>query len=160
ECYLNSRLERDDRASKVWRPMLGLKSTASAARYCRCHDGLRTSVAAGPGCVNMALLRRGARTCGSQRLSSISSQPRVGRGTSLTISRSSWPLHSGELWICPRKEWQQSLAIKRVRRYPTPKADVRGAHAEPGWATRLRSRRVGTRDAKASRLTCMMGIRC
>jgi transposase-like protein len=41
-CYLNNRLEQDHRGIKGrCRPMLGLKSTASAARYCRCHDELR-----------------------------------------------------------------------------------------------------------------------
>ena len=41
-CYLNNRLERDHRGIKGrCRPMLGLKSTASAARYCQCHDELR-----------------------------------------------------------------------------------------------------------------------
>lgn len=40
--YLNNRLEQDHRGIKGrCRPMLGLKSTASAARYCRCHDELR-----------------------------------------------------------------------------------------------------------------------
>ena len=41
-CYLNNRLEQDHRGIKGrCRPTLGLKSTASAARYCRCHDELR-----------------------------------------------------------------------------------------------------------------------
>jgi putative transposase len=41
-CYLNNRLEQDHRGIKGrCRPMLGLKSTTSAARYCRCHDELR-----------------------------------------------------------------------------------------------------------------------
>jgi putative transposase len=41
-CYLNNRLEQDHRGIKGrCRPMLGLKSTASAARFCRCHDELR-----------------------------------------------------------------------------------------------------------------------
>jgi transposase-like protein len=41
-CYLNNRLEQDHRGIKGrCRPMLGLKSTASAAHYCRCHDELR-----------------------------------------------------------------------------------------------------------------------
>jgi transposase-like protein len=41
-CYLNNRLEQDHRGIKGrCRLMLGLKSTASAARYCRCHDELR-----------------------------------------------------------------------------------------------------------------------
>lgn len=41
-CYLNNRLEQDHRGIKGRsRPMLGLKSTVSAARYCRCHDELR-----------------------------------------------------------------------------------------------------------------------
>src|SRR6185437_11692672 len=40
--YLNNRLEQDHRGIKGrCRPMLGLKSTASAARCCRCHDELR-----------------------------------------------------------------------------------------------------------------------
>ena len=40
--YLNNRLEQDHRGIKGrCRPMLGLKSIASAARYCRCHDELR-----------------------------------------------------------------------------------------------------------------------
>jgi len=40
--YLNNRLEQDHRGIKGrCRPMLGLKSTASATRYCRCHDELR-----------------------------------------------------------------------------------------------------------------------
>ena len=40
--YLNNRLEQDHRGIKGrCRPMLALKSTASAARYCRCHDELR-----------------------------------------------------------------------------------------------------------------------
>jgi transposase-like protein len=39
--YLNNRLEQDHRGIKGrCRPMLGLKSTASAARFCRCHDEL------------------------------------------------------------------------------------------------------------------------
>jgi transposase-like protein len=41
-CYLNNRLEQDHRGIKArCRPMLGLKSAASAARFCRCHDELR-----------------------------------------------------------------------------------------------------------------------
>ena len=41
-CYLNNRLEQDHRGIKGrCRPMLGLKNTASAASYCRCHDELR-----------------------------------------------------------------------------------------------------------------------
>ena len=41
-CYLNNRLEQDHRGIKSrCRPMLGLKSAVSAARYCRCHDELR-----------------------------------------------------------------------------------------------------------------------
>jgi transposase-like protein len=41
-CYLNNRLEQDHRGIKGrCRPMLGLKSTASAARYCQCHDEVR-----------------------------------------------------------------------------------------------------------------------
>jgi putative transposase len=41
-CYLNNRLEQDHRGIKGrCRPMLGLMSTASAARHCRCHDELR-----------------------------------------------------------------------------------------------------------------------
>src|SRR5271166_5783496 len=41
-CYLNNRLEQNHRGIKGrCRPMLGLKSTASAARFCRCHDELR-----------------------------------------------------------------------------------------------------------------------
>src|ERR1700742_3446581 len=40
--YLNNRLEQDHRGIKGrCRAMLGLKSTASATRYCRCHDELR-----------------------------------------------------------------------------------------------------------------------
>ena len=42
-CYLNNRLEQDHHGIKGrCRPMLGLKSTASAARCCRFHDELRT----------------------------------------------------------------------------------------------------------------------
>ena len=42
-CYLNNRLEQDHRGIKGrCRPMLGLKSDASAAaRLCRCYDELR-----------------------------------------------------------------------------------------------------------------------
>jgi transposase-like protein len=41
-CYLNSRFDQDHPGIKGRRrPILGLKSTASAARYCRCHDELR-----------------------------------------------------------------------------------------------------------------------
>ena len=41
-CYLNNRLEQDHRGiNGRCRSMLGLKSTVSAARYCRCHDELR-----------------------------------------------------------------------------------------------------------------------
>ena len=40
--YLNNRLDQDHRGIKGrCRPMLGLKSAVSAARYCRCHDELR-----------------------------------------------------------------------------------------------------------------------
>ena len=40
--YLNNRLEQDHRGIKGrCRPMLGLKSTGSARRYCRGHDELR-----------------------------------------------------------------------------------------------------------------------
>ena len=40
--YLNNRVEQDHRGIKGrCRPMLGLKSTVSATRYCRCHDELR-----------------------------------------------------------------------------------------------------------------------
>jgi transposase-like protein len=40
--YLNNRLEQDHRGIKDrCRPMLGLKSTVSAARYCRGYDELR-----------------------------------------------------------------------------------------------------------------------
>ena len=40
--YLNNRLEQDHRGIKGrCRPMLGLKSTRSARRYCRGHDELR-----------------------------------------------------------------------------------------------------------------------
>src|ERR1700753_2046424 len=40
--YLNNRLEQDHRGIKGrCRPMLGLKSTVSATRSCRCHDELR-----------------------------------------------------------------------------------------------------------------------
>ena len=40
--YLNNRLEQDHRGIKGrCRPMLGLKSTGSARRYCRGHDKLR-----------------------------------------------------------------------------------------------------------------------
>lgn len=40
--YLNNRFEQDHRGIKGrCRPMLGLKSIGSAARYCRCHDELR-----------------------------------------------------------------------------------------------------------------------
>jgi putative transposase len=42
--YLNNRLEQDHRGIKGrCRPMLGFKVTASAKRYCRCHDELRNS---------------------------------------------------------------------------------------------------------------------
>jgi transposase-like protein len=41
-CYLNDRLEQNHSVIKGrCRPMLALKSTASAARYCQCHDELR-----------------------------------------------------------------------------------------------------------------------
>jgi transposase-like protein len=40
--YLNNRVEQDHRGIKGrCRPMLGLKSTVSATRYCRCHEELR-----------------------------------------------------------------------------------------------------------------------
>jgi transposase-like protein len=40
--YLNNRLERDHRGIKSrCRPMLGLKSTVSATRYCRGYDEVR-----------------------------------------------------------------------------------------------------------------------
>ena len=40
--YLNNGLEQDHRGIKSrCRPMLGLKSVSSAARFCRCHDELR-----------------------------------------------------------------------------------------------------------------------
>jgi transposase-like protein len=40
--YLNNRLEQDHRGIKGrCRPMLGLKSTRSAARYCHGYDELR-----------------------------------------------------------------------------------------------------------------------
>ena len=40
--YLNNRLEQDHRGIKDrCRPMLGLKSTVSATRYCRGYDELR-----------------------------------------------------------------------------------------------------------------------
>ena len=40
--YLNNRVEQEHRGIKGrCRPMLGLKSIVSAARYCRCHDELR-----------------------------------------------------------------------------------------------------------------------
>ena len=42
-CYLNNRLEQDHRGIKGrYRPMLGFKSSSSAARFCRGYDELRT----------------------------------------------------------------------------------------------------------------------
>ena len=41
-CYLNNRLEQDHRGIKSrYRPMLGLKSTGSATRFCRGYDEVR-----------------------------------------------------------------------------------------------------------------------
>jgi hypothetical protein len=74
--YLNNRLEQDHRGIKSrCRPMLGLKSTVSAARYCRDYDELR----------NFLRCRSRMRehvpplcgvggTCGKPRLSSLSWQ--------------------------------------------------------------------------------------
>jgi putative transposase len=73
--YLNNRLEQDHRGIKDrCRPMLGLKSTVSAARYCRGYDELQNSHA-DPVCANMFPPQCGAGSIGGKpRLSSLSWQ--------------------------------------------------------------------------------------
>jgi putative transposase len=71
--HLNNRLEQDHRGIKDrCRPMLGLKSTVSATRYCRGYDELRNSHA-DPICANMSPPQCGAGGIGGKpRLSSLS----------------------------------------------------------------------------------------
>ena len=68
--YLNNRLEQDHRGIKGrCRPMLGLKSTGSARRYCRAATtSSETSCAAGPACANVFPRQRGVgSTCAEPR---------------------------------------------------------------------------------------------